>query len=253
MYKPESGQLMYVRRFRTAARMVGILYLAVGIPLCMGVWLGPTGSMSTRAQALALAAGLLCTALGALLAWGRTARVIDISAGVAVCSWGLGIPMLRRTWPLAEVSSVAAVVKDGARRFAICLVDATGGAWELLSCPDASGARQISAEVAGFLGRPWYDHTQLPAAMPEPAAEREPEVEGAPAASTGPGATTAPGTEPVPGTERLSGTEPVPGTAPIAAVGNVPEPAPALEPSLPETSNVDHPASPSSPPTEPHQ
>jgi hypothetical protein len=247
VYKPESGQLMYVRQFRTAARMVGILYLAVGIPLCIGVWLGPTGSMSARAQALALAAGLLCTALGALLAWGRTARVIDISAGVAVCSWGLGVPMLRRTWPLAEVSSVAAVVKDGARRFAICLVDATGGAWEFLSCPDANGARQISAEVAGFLGRPWYDHTQLPAAKPEAAAEREPEVEGAPGASTGPVATTAPGTEPVPGTEH------VPGTAPIAAVENVPEPAPALEPSLPECSNVDHPASPSSPPTEPHQ
>lgn len=159
VYSASANSLVYVRRFRRPARLLGMVFVAVGLSLCLGLWLAPPANMPSSTRAVALATGLLSTMLGGTLLLGRAGRAIDHASGTASRWWGLGIPLMRCSRPLAEVVSVAAAVDDRTREFAVYLVDASGEAWEFLGSRDAAVVRQVAAEVAVFLGRPWLDQT----------------------------------------------------------------------------------------------
>ncbi len=163
VHTASANSLVYVRRFRRPARLLGMLFLAVGISLCVGQWLAPPAAMRPSARAIALAAGLLCTLLGGTLLLGRAGRAIDHATGTATRWWGLGIPLLRRSRSLAEIASVVSLADDRARDYAVYLLDASGEAWEFLNSRDAAVVRQVAAEVAAFLGRPWFDQTYMAA------------------------------------------------------------------------------------------
>lgn len=163
VYTTSANSLVYVRRFRRPARFLGMLCLAVGLSLCVGLWLAPQATMQSSARAIAFAAGLLCTLLGSTLLLGRAGRAIDHASGMASRWWGLGIPLLRRSRTLAQITSVVAVADDGAREYSVYLLDAAGEAWAFLGSRDATVVRQVAAEVAAFLGRPWFDQTYVAA------------------------------------------------------------------------------------------
>lgn len=181
MHTARLGSLVYVRRFRRPARLVGMLYLAVGLSLCVGLWLAPWGAMQSAARAMAMAAGLLCTLLGVTLLLGRAGREIDSTSGTASRWWGLGVPLVRRSQTLTEITSVAAVAEEGASAYAVYLINVAGEAWEFLRSRDVDVARQVAAETAAFLGRPWFDQTCL-----QPHTTPAPETLGAEEAATAP-------------------------------------------------------------------
>ena len=168
-----SGALVYVRRFRKPARLLGMLYLAVGLSLCVGLWLAPSGAMRSSVRGVALAAGLVCTFVGAGLFLGRAGRTIDHEMGTASRWWGLGVPLVRQSRSLEEIAAVAAVGDDCAG-YSVCLLDAAGTPWEFLATRELEAARHVAAEAAAFLGRPWYDLTQVQQDCPPHETSSEP-------------------------------------------------------------------------------
>jgi hypothetical protein len=114
-----------------------------------------SGTVPAVARLVLPLMGLAFTAVGSVLAFGRSWTTVDTGRGIVVKEWGLLVPMRSRTHQLESYNAVRLGFErgdsDSADRFPISL-KATAGPWLLLDNPTQyAEARRRAAAVAAHL------------------------------------------------------------------------------------------------------
>ena len=124
-----------------------------------------------------LVMGVVFSAVGATLAFGRSWTTLDISQRAIVKQWGLLLPMRQRTYPLAGYSAVTLGFKagdsDSADRFPVGLKAQTGDHLPLCSYTEYALSRDCAMAVAKHLKLDVEDaSTDHPVRLPAAEADR---------------------------------------------------------------------------------